>query len=300
MPKFDISKHKTSGAKAPTLEQSTAIQNLRAASTTLPKTTIDPKMKEVVRQFEELPPKYLKPPVLSADRAQIDDLNVHLYGDEKSTSKDQLYATAMSSLNGPRRSPPFRPLHLLTDPEKWDVSDWAENIRWAKRQHALYGSATWREYDDDLERITQHRRKAPWVSEELIRAKIDAGKYTRPAGYVPPATLPPSPNWTMDAELLKLHQDDLKNDEFVRLNGDLLKIDEGSPMMSEEFSHTDGQFPQMDHIPQHMSSYAHMGGLPMTNPTHTMGFPMVNTLQMGGGFPDMDGGFQDMSGFPQF
>ena len=82
-----------------------------------------------------------------------------------------MYASAFDSarFNGPRRAPPFRELHRLSDPDVADTSDWAENIRWAKEQWREFGSV-WTEYDWHLECITEHRREVGWVSEEVIVA----------------------------------------------------------------------------------------------------------------------------------
>ncbi|KAF2676014.1 hypothetical protein K458DRAFT_323066 [Lentithecium fluviatile CBS 122367] len=133
-----------------------------------PEIPIDPALMEAAANFPKRKPVYLKPPVLSRERLVVDELSVHLYSEEGATN---LWASALSStrFNGPRRHPPFRELHRLTDPNLSDDSDWAENIRWAKEQEKVYGSTTWTEYDYHLECITEHRRKTMWVSEEAIR-----------------------------------------------------------------------------------------------------------------------------------
>lgn len=75
----------------------------------------------------------------------------------------------MHGVIGARRNPPWRELHRLTVPRKDDMSDWAENIRWAREQWEVYGSV-WTEYGYSLEVIGEHRVGSLWVSEEVIRA----------------------------------------------------------------------------------------------------------------------------------
>lgn len=197
---------------------------------------VNPTMIRVARNFDHDVPAYTKPPLLPANRIQIDDKTVHLYGDEKSTSKDQLWATAMSAYRygGPRRNPPFRELHRLTNPERWDASDWAENIRWAKEQYTLHGVKTWTEYDDHQEQIKQHRQQAPWVSEDVIQMGADQGKYILPKDYVPPQTLPQPADWTMDATFVQMHYDAMS------------QANEDVPPMNEEFQETYAHFPELD------------------------------------------------------
>jgi hypothetical protein len=192
------------------------------------KQPFDPELKKMVLQFEQLPPARLEPPVLSGNRHKIDDINVHLYAAENCTSKEQLWATAMSSLDGPRRHYPFRPLVDLTDPEPWDVSDWAENIRWAKSQKLHHGISSWTEESYHLELIKQQRLDAPWVSEEYIRACSEAARYKAPRGYVAPVSLPPPADWTSDPDFVRMHDADLRDQAWVEMNADVLQADGGS------------------------------------------------------------------------
>ena len=114
------------------------------------------------------PPPILAPaPVLSRDRPKVDAQSIFLYAAEGCTTIEEMWASALSStrFGGPRTAAPYRELYRLTDPEPWDVSDWAENIRWAKEQHRAFGVTTWTEYDYHLEQITQIRRQTMWVSE---------------------------------------------------------------------------------------------------------------------------------------
>lgn len=132
---------------------------------------VDPELMKAAQAFSNRATTCLKPPLLSRDRLVIDERSIHLYAEPSATD---LWASALSStrFQGPRRHPPFRELYRLTNPDPWDISDWAENIRWAKEQEKLFGSKTWTEYDYHLECITEHRREIMWVSEEAIRGGL--------------------------------------------------------------------------------------------------------------------------------
>jgi hypothetical protein len=135
-----------------------------------PVVEVSQEMMSLARAFSDRQPVFLQPPVLSANRLRVDSNTIYLYAAEGCTTPEEIWNTALSStrFNGPRRHPPFRELHRLTDPFPHDVSEWAENIRWAKEQHATFGSETWTEYDYHLELITTHRREVLWASEEAI------------------------------------------------------------------------------------------------------------------------------------
>lgn len=139
-------------------------------STSVPQKTFDPEIEEAAQEFVKQKPAipFLRPLLLSRDRLTIDAYNVAFFAEQGATN---LWASALSSsrFSGPRRHPPFRELHRLTDPELNDMSEWAENVRWAKEQHRVYGSV-WTEYDYSLETITEHRRQTLWGSEELIHS----------------------------------------------------------------------------------------------------------------------------------
>ncbi|KAL1795956.1 hypothetical protein ACET3X_006180 [Alternaria dauci] len=129
-----------------------------------------PDVMDAAREYLNRPPIFLAPPILSEGRLRIDDFSIYLYSSAPHTSMEAMYASAYdyARFNGPRRHAPFRELHLLSQPHPNDSSDWAENIRWAKQQFAMFGSL-WTEYDYFLECITAHRHEIGWVSEEVIR-----------------------------------------------------------------------------------------------------------------------------------
>jgi hypothetical protein len=131
--------------------------------------TIDPEVMTLARNYSPGRPAHLPPPTLSANRLVVDASSVYLYAADGCTTFKEMWDSALSStrFGGPRRSAPYRELYRLTDPPAHDFSDWAENIRWAKEQKRLYGSTTWTEYDEHLERITEHRRSV-WASEHAL------------------------------------------------------------------------------------------------------------------------------------
>lgn len=131
---------------------------------------VSQEMMELARRFPWGPPVCLQPPILSENRLRVDSSSIRLYAADGAITLEDMWNSALSStrFNGPRRHAPFRELYRLTDPMPMDVSDWAENIRWAKEQYDVYGSATWTEYDYHLQVITEHRREVMWVSDQYI------------------------------------------------------------------------------------------------------------------------------------
>jgi hypothetical protein len=140
----------------------------------------DPEAIAAARTFEKRKHEYLKPLYVSPDRLTIDSFNVVLYAEDG--AKD-VWAGALSSsrFNGPRKSPPWRELHRLSNPAKNDLSDWAETIQWAKEQNRLHGSV-WIEDPHSLETIRAHRIKRYWASEELITGDKFSGDASQARG----------------------------------------------------------------------------------------------------------------------
>ncbi|KAJ4353608.1 uncharacterized protein N0V89_005338 [Didymosphaeria variabile] len=141
------------------------------ATATVPDFLIDPVLLAYSRDLESRAPVSVKAPAADRDRLMVDEYNVWLFAEEGCTSREQMWASALSSkrFNGPRNVAPFRELYRLSNPELDDISDWAENVRWAKEQWLHFGIDTWTEYDFHLEQITQWRREHMWWSEEAIR-----------------------------------------------------------------------------------------------------------------------------------
>jgi hypothetical protein len=136
---------------------------------------IDPVILSHTRDLEARAPIEIPAPLVNHDRLVIDEHNIWLYAGEGCTTRDQMWASALSSQrfnNGPRIQAPFRELYRLSDPDPQDMSDWAENIRWAKEQYLYFAVDTWTEYDQHLEMITQWRREHGWWSEQAITSGV--------------------------------------------------------------------------------------------------------------------------------
>ncbi|KAF2450986.1 hypothetical protein P171DRAFT_150782 [Karstenula rhodostoma CBS 690.94] len=134
-------------------------------------TQMDPVIFFQSRALEARAPVQVPAPVLDHNRLVVDDRNKWLYAEESCTTNEQMWESALSSQrfnNGPRTQAPFRELWRLGDPDPRDMSDWAENIRWAKDQWLYFNVVTWTEYDDHLAQITQWRRDHGWWSETAI------------------------------------------------------------------------------------------------------------------------------------
>ncbi|KAK7180444.1 hypothetical protein DPSP01_013682 [Paraphaeosphaeria sporulosa] len=157
---------------------------LTAAAPTVPDYLIDPTLLErthddsvidqaifaQARVLEARAPVQITAPVFDFNRIVIHDRNVWLYADSGCVTREDMFASAFSSerFDGPREQAPFRELHRLSDPDPLDMSDWAENIRWAKEQWLYFNADTWTEYGDHLEQITQWRRDHGWWSDTAI------------------------------------------------------------------------------------------------------------------------------------
>ena len=78
----------------------------------------------------------------------------------------------------PRRSPPYRCLHQIAQPRPWDISGWAENLRWAFEQRVLFGREHaavlgWNESPAHMAYIEQQRTQGVWASDELLEVLQD-------------------------------------------------------------------------------------------------------------------------------
>jgi hypothetical protein len=81
------------------------------------------------------------------------------------------------AFGGPRHSIPFRMLHDIQQPDKSDVSGWAENLRWAYAQRACFWHAVetegWNESPAHMELIAETRKNQVWASDELLEQLAD-------------------------------------------------------------------------------------------------------------------------------
>ena len=81
----------------------------------------------------------------------------------------------------PRRSPPYRCLHQIAQPRPWDISGWAENLRWAFEQRVLFGrehtaALGWNESPAHMAYIEEQRTRGVWASDELLEVLQDEGE----------------------------------------------------------------------------------------------------------------------------
>lgn len=82
------------------------------------------------------------------------------------------------AFGGPRHSPPYRYLHQIAQPHPWDISGWAENLRWAFEQRVLFEqehSAVmgWDESPAHMACIERQRTQCVWASEELLEQLLE-------------------------------------------------------------------------------------------------------------------------------
>ncbi|OAL47559.1 hypothetical protein IQ07DRAFT_515643 [Pyrenochaeta sp. DS3sAY3a] len=133
----------------------------------------DVKLLAELRERANINNTYVDPPRIPHGIIVIDSMNIRACAAPGLQEPEELEESAWSaaSFGGPRTYPPYRELHKLRGLDPSDFSDWAENIRWAKQQHEMYGleeGYAWREEDSQLEVITAIRRETKWISEDYI------------------------------------------------------------------------------------------------------------------------------------
>lgn len=82
------------------------------------------------------------------------------------------------AFGGPRSIPPYRYLNQIAQPQPWDISGWAENLRWAFEQRILFGqslpeAARWDESPEHMARIECERTQRIWASDELLEQLLE-------------------------------------------------------------------------------------------------------------------------------
>ncbi|KAJ4317461.1 hypothetical protein N0V94_004920 [Neodidymelliopsis sp. IMI 364377] len=82
------------------------------------------------------------------------------------------------AFGGPRRIPPYRYLCDLTQPYPWDISGWAENLRWSFEQRTLFEQSFpeatgWTESPEHMAYIERQRTQRLWASDELLEQLLD-------------------------------------------------------------------------------------------------------------------------------
>ncbi|KAF1361411.1 hypothetical protein EJ07DRAFT_111500 [Lizonia empirigonia] len=82
------------------------------------------------------------------------------------------------AFEGPRRKPPYRYLGQIAQPHPWDISGWAENLRWAFEQRVLFAQSSpevsrWNESPEHMARIERERTQRIWASDELLAQMLE-------------------------------------------------------------------------------------------------------------------------------
>lgn len=82
------------------------------------------------------------------------------------------------AFEGPRRMPPYRYLGQIAQPHPWDISGWAENLRWAFEQRVLFAQTSpevsrWNESPEHMARIERERTQRIWASDELLAQMLE-------------------------------------------------------------------------------------------------------------------------------
>lgn len=82
------------------------------------------------------------------------------------------------AFGGARSTPPYRQLGQIAQPHPWDISSWAENLRWALEQRVLFvrehpAAAGWNESPEHMACIERERTQRVWASDELLDQLLD-------------------------------------------------------------------------------------------------------------------------------
>ncbi|KAJ8109924.1 hypothetical protein OPT61_g7095 [Boeremia exigua] len=83
------------------------------------------------------------------------------------------------AFGGPRRRPPYRSLSQIGQPKPWDISGWAENLRWAFEQRVLFAkehpeAGLWNESPEHVACIERERIQRVWASDELLEQLLES------------------------------------------------------------------------------------------------------------------------------
>jgi hypothetical protein len=82
------------------------------------------------------------------------------------------------AFGGPRRTPPYRHLQQIDLPHPWDISGWAENLRWAFEQRVMFArefpeALDWTESPEHMAHIERKRTERMWASDELLEQLLE-------------------------------------------------------------------------------------------------------------------------------
>jgi hypothetical protein len=82
------------------------------------------------------------------------------------------------AFGGPRRTPPYRYLCEIDQPHPWDISGWAENLRWVLEQRTLFSHSfpetmSWSESPEHMACVERERTQHVWASDELLEQMLE-------------------------------------------------------------------------------------------------------------------------------
>ncbi|KAF2629029.1 hypothetical protein BU25DRAFT_338381 [Macroventuria anomochaeta] len=132
-----------------------------------------PYVREPVSKAEYVPPP--PPPPGVAGLSTVLDLAQAFQVEGAGGESDPYSAYAFG---GPRRTPPYRYLNQIAQPHPWDISGWAENLRWAFEQRILFAQAfpeaiRWNESLEHMACIERERTQRVWASDELLEQMLE-------------------------------------------------------------------------------------------------------------------------------
>jgi hypothetical protein len=115
--------------------------------------------------------EYAPPPTQSVAHPPLSDTIAQVLEAEGFAGEDDPYSAY--TFGGPRRTPPYRHLERIELPHAWDISGWAENLRWAFEQRVLFSRESpealeWTESPEHMAHIERVRTQREWASDELL------------------------------------------------------------------------------------------------------------------------------------
>lgn len=137
---------------------------------------------------------------LSDDEKEFRDLVARVNKSVKEKPKAQTYKLVRIKLPLPDLAGPFRPLHMFPAPGPDDISDEAENWRWARDQRIAFGSQSdrWNESPAHLYLVARIRTLWKWESPErkqwvrrAFASMLDDEQGERAVSFPEPGIAPP-------------------------------------------------------------------------------------------------------------
>ncbi|KAF3052356.1 hypothetical protein E8E11_010680 [Didymella keratinophila] len=116
------------------------------------------------------------PPSSPTTRSILLSTIAQLLGAEGYAGENDPYSAY--AFGGPRRTPPYRHLDQIELPHPWDISGWAESLRWAFEQRVLFAKENpealkWTESPEHMAYIERMRTQCEWASDELLEQLVE-------------------------------------------------------------------------------------------------------------------------------